>query len=55
VKVWAYNLIGTCLLNANNPTEALKVFQAALALECDYQNARSYALNGMSGANSEVT
>jgi len=55
VKVWAFNLLGTCLLKANNPTEALKVFRAALALECDYQNAKSYALNGISRTNSEVT
>lgn len=55
VKVWAYNLLGTCLLKASNPTEALRVFQAALDLKCDYQNANSYALNGISGANSPVT
>jgi tetratricopeptide (TPR) repeat protein len=47
-KVWAFNLLGTCLLKANNPSEAMNKFQSALALECDYQNAKSYALNGIS-------
>lgn len=55
VKVWAYNLLGTCLLKASNPAEALKVFQAALDLECNYQNAQKYALDGISGVISQNT
>jgi len=55
VKVWAYNLLGTCLLKASNPTEALKVFQAALDLDCNYQNAQRYALDGIAGVNSQAT
>ena len=51
VKVWAYNLLGTCLSKASNHDDAIKAFQAALDLKCDYQNARSYASNGISGAN----
>ena len=47
VKVWAYNLLGTSLLKANNPTEARKMFEAVLALNYDYQDANPYALDGI--------
>ncbi len=52
VKVWVYNLMGTSLLQARNPTEARRVFEVVLALNCDHQNAISYALDGISKANS---